>query len=126
MLTPFVGAQTNNDRGKTFVTGAIYDSNGALIVGTDITFTDKKGKIFHVKADQNGNYIVALDPSGPYGRPDGNPYSIEVKANGFETFRMGKYSVPYLDKGQMRLDIMLPVLVIVDIIEVRSANKKKP
>lgn len=86
--------------GTINVSGSIYDQQGAVILGTKITFKSKQEIEYIVRPNMEGNFSINL-PVGIY--------QIEATANGFRKFRQSNYRVVASHKRKMFFDIVLEV-----------------
>ena len=50
---------------KSFLSGTVYDSNGAVILGTKVYATNVKGQKIETIVNTDGNYLLEL-PVGVY------------------------------------------------------------
>ncbi len=73
----------NLDR-KFTITGTVYDSNKAIVVGTKITAKDLNGKIFKTVSGENGKYKLDLPAKS---------YIVEFTQTGFKLHRVINFEV---------------------------------
>ncbi len=82
------------------LTGAVYDINGAVIVGTSIITYGTGGKNYETTTNAEGIYKINL-PLGIY--------KIKVSAPGFCSFQVERFVVVNSTYGKMSLDLVLEV-----------------
>jgi ssDNA-binding Zn-finger/Zn-ribbon topoisomerase 1 len=82
-----------------FVSGVIYDSNGAVIENAQISFRNSENKGKNVKTDKSGAYKIELE---------NGIYSVEINAVGFKNFKIDKYKTTGIQNG-LRFDVVLEV-----------------
>ncbi len=113
---------------KAVLSGNIYDANGSLIVGAEVTAINEKGEKFQTITNDEGIYILKL-PYNPY--ENGNAdfkiakYEIIVDAHGFERKVIKDFDFVHSSKGKMQFDIALNVKTYIDPIIVNTEGKKE-
>ena len=91
------------DRPETLrylLTGAVYDTNGAVIVGASVKAVAANGQEVTTKTDRDGIYVLKL-PSGYY--------RLEAKANLFCPTSFDNYKIVDSTYRKMTLDFALEV-----------------
>ncbi|CAN5656673.1 hypothetical protein BH18ACI4_BH18ACI4_25530 [soil metagenome] len=85
-------------RKPSILSGRVFDRNGAVIVGSEVSLAGDRGARFGAVTNDEGIYSVDL-PAGFY--------ILQVRANGFSTFRLECYQIP--SEGRVNLDVTLKV-----------------
>ncbi len=103
---------------KTSLSGTVYDSNGAVILGTKVYATNAKGRKIETIVNTDGNYLLEL-PIGIY--------TIEFNSANFKSVRFENYQVVNSNTGKMCLDISLSVVGtgVVGVLTVESPKNNK-
>jgi hypothetical protein len=85
---------------KVPLTGAVYDVNGAVIVGAVVVASRSDGKSYEGKTDAEGGYRLSVPPG---------EFSVEVSAPGFCPSQIEGFRVVNSTLGKMSLDFVLEV-----------------
>jgi hypothetical protein len=85
-------------RGVSILSGKVFDRNGAVVVGSEVTLAGDKGTRFGAVTNDEGIYRVDL-PAGFY--------NLQIRADGFSNFSLECYQVP--SEGRVNLDVTLKV-----------------
>ena len=80
------------------LTGRVFDRNGSVIVGSEVSLAGFRGTKFGAVTNDEGIYSVDL-PAGFY--------NLQIGANDFATFSLECYQVP--SEGRLNLDVTLNV-----------------
>jgi hypothetical protein len=72
-------------RGLSMVSGRVFDQNGAVIVGSEVSLAGDQGAKFGAVTNDEGIYRVDL-PAGFY--------SLQIRASGFSTLTLECYQIP--------------------------------
>lgn len=84
--------------GASILSGKVFDRNGAVVVGSEVSLVGDKGSSFGAVTNDEGIYRVDL-PAGFY--------HLRIRANGFSTFSLECYQIP--SEGRVNLDVTLKV-----------------
>ncbi len=107
-LSVFANSQA---RAKVFLSGNVYDANGALIIGTKVTAINEKGEKFESITDDEGKYVLNL-PFKIY-NSDADfkvaKFDITAEHKHFEKLVLKNFKFVPSYKGKMNLDLALDV-----------------
>lgn len=101
---------------KMLLTGAVFDTNGAVIIEAKITAYRNNGKKYESKTNDEGIYTISL----PF-----DVYKIEVYSPGFCTSISEKYRIVDSTYGKMSLDFVLDVASSNSCTPIDEKQKKK-
>ncbi len=82
----------------SILTGRVFDRNGAVVVGSEVSLIGDRGTRFGTLTNDEGIYLVDL-PAGFY--------SLQIRAHGFSTFSFECYQIP--SEGRVNFDVTLQV-----------------
>ncbi len=85
---------------KIKLTGVVYDTNGALVVGAKVNATNRNGEIFEVKTNDDGIYLLNLLPEF---------YMIEFEQSGFKKTIIESFQLVNSTYGKINQDVVLIV-----------------
>lgn len=92
--------QNKNENTKNItLAGTIYDANGAVVVGTKVKATNKKGESFEATTNDSGIYLLNLLP---------DYYTIEFEQIGFKKSVIKNFKVVN-SNGKINFDLVLEV-----------------
>ena len=87
-----------NSETASILSGKVFDRNGAVVVGSEVSLAGDNGTRFGAVTNDEGIYRVEL-PAGFY--------NLQIRANGFSTFSLECYQIP--SEGRVNLDVTLKV-----------------
>lgn len=90
--------ESPSTRGLSILGGRVFDRNGAVVVGSEVSLTGDQGTRFGTVTNEEGIYRVDL-PAGFY--------NLQIRANGFSNFSLECYQIP--SGGQVNFDVSLQV-----------------
>jgi hypothetical protein len=93
-------SKESSQQPKMVLTGAVYDWNGAVIVGAKVTAYQTNGEKYESKTNNEGIYSILL----PF-----DVYRFEVYSPGFSTLKIEKYRIVDSTYGKMNFDFVLEV-----------------
>lgn len=80
------------------LTGAVFDPNGAIIVGADVKAVAANKEEFSTKSKWDGIFLLQLVPGS---------YSLQFASPGFNTKVINEYHIAYSGKGVINYDVVL-------------------
>ncbi len=99
--------------GTINLSGTVYDQQGAVVLGTKISFKNKQGIEYLAKQNMEGKFSIDL-PVGIY--------QIESAANGFEKYKVKNYRIVAADSRKMFFDVVLEVSEPDNIIKIKTTS----
>ncbi len=91
-LSVFANAQ------KIVLSGVIYDSQGAVVVGTNVKLTNEKGESFETKSNDEGIYSINLLPE---------IYKVSFEQSGFRKTIINNFKIVDSTYGKINHDVVL-------------------
>jgi hypothetical protein len=96
-ITPATGSRAAQTKFKAGISGRLTDPNGAVIVGGNVSLTDRRTrKVIRVSTNENGEYAADLAVGS---------YDVEVDMPGFKKAKR-KY-IPVHPEARSFVDFML-------------------
>lgn len=96
VILSLAAVANSQDKGKTKLSGDVFDSFGAVIAEALIVAKNKDEKAFATRSTANGTYELLLTPG---------VYSIQFKKPPFKPFVVEEFQVANVDR--MRFDVSL-------------------